>query len=86
LELPGCPEEERAGWELIVSAYGVPLAMRGLRQQELRGVLHSGDVSVVSVDVEQIQQYACRSPVREARGSWQLSDSGHQLVQLLFVR
>ena len=86
LELTGCPETERAGWEIHFSGWGLPLAFRALREEEFRAVRGSGEISVLAVDEGEMGRYACREMVVKSGGDgWGLGGGGRQLMEFLFL-
>ena len=86
LELNGCAASERAGWSIHFTAWGLPVAFRGLTEEQLRGVRGGGEISVVAVDANEAGRYACRELVeRNDRGRWRLGDGGRRVMELLFL-
>ncbi|NBD37578.1 MAG: peptidoglycan DD-metalloendopeptidase family protein [Verrucomicrobia bacterium] len=86
LELDGCAESTRAGWAIHFTAWGLPVAFRGLTGEQLRGVRGRGEISVVAVDANEAGKYACRDLVeRTDEGRWRLGDGGRQVMELLFL-
>lgn len=85
LELPGAPAQATAGWEILLTAWGLPLSLRGLTDQELKGVDRDNEASVVAIDRSALSPYACRDLVLERGGQVRLGPSGETLLQLLFT-
>lgn len=84
LKLDGVSSAERAGWQVILSAWGLPLSMKALSAGELRGTSSPGDISVVGVNREELKRYACRRIVSEKNGAWTIDRGGRQVLELLF--
>jgi hypothetical protein len=84
LWLDGCAPAERAGWEVALSAWGLPLSFKPLAAAELRGTSREGDIAVLAVDREALRQYACRSIVTADAEAVGLDSGGRQVLELLF--
>ena len=84
LKETGCPESERVGWEVTLSPWGLPLGLRGLRERELLGVVHPGDISVIAVNEEGLEAYACRDLTVRRNGNLYLGSGGRRVLELLF--
>lgn len=85
LELEGCGEEVRVGWEVFVSGWGLPLSFRGLAASELRGAANGGEITVVAVDRGEMDRYACRNLLEREGPAWRLGSGGRQLLELLWL-
>jgi len=85
LLLPGCDPSEQAGWEVLLTAWGLPLSFKPLRQGDLNGVVNPGDISVVGVNREALSRYECREIVTEKRGRVVLGDGGQTVMEILFM-
>lgn len=84
LELQGCDPSLRAGWKIVVSGFGLPLAFQGITYEEIRGVTHPGDASVVAADPAELDRFGCRDLVSESSAGFRLDSNGRQLLELLF--
>lgn len=84
LLLPGCDEEQRAGWEVSLSAWGLPLSLKPLRERDLVGVARAGDISVVALNEAAIEEFSCRNILTDRSGQFMLGTGGRQVVELLF--
>lgn len=84
LKLDGCPESERVGWEVILSGWGLPLSLRPLREEALRGVRAPGDISIVAANRSEIEAYACRDLTTDRSGQLYLGRGGRMVLELLF--
>lgn len=85
LLLEGSPEEARQGWEVALSAWGMPISFRALQEGELRGVASEGQISVVAVDQEQLKKFDCRDLVVTRGGRVLLGDGSRRIMELLFM-
>jgi len=85
LSLQGCEEAERKGWEVMLSAWGLPLSFRALGQEELRGVRETGDISVLAVDRNLLKEYDCRRIVSFSGNEVTLGSGGRHVLELLFM-
>lgn len=85
LELPGCPPAARAGWEILLSPWGLPLSLKALTAGELRGVQKAGDASVVAIDRTALTPFACRDLVVERSGQLKPGPGAETVLQLLFT-
>jgi hypothetical protein len=85
LVLPGCRPSERAGWEVLLSPWGLPLSMKALKKDELKGVSSEGDISVVGIDRRTLGEYSCRRIVEESKGKVTLGKGGQTIMELLFM-
>lgn len=80
----GVPLSDTEGWEIIVSAWGFPLAFRSLSAAETVGLQHEGAVRVVAADWQQVDEFACKALVKKTGGGAQLTAAGQRLVELIF--
>lgn len=85
LVLPGCPTGDQAGWEVLLSPWGMPLSLKPLAKAELRGVRKPGDISVVGVDRKALGAYACRRIIEESKGKVSLGSGGAMVLEMLFM-
>lgn len=85
LKADGSPETDRAGWEIALSPWGLPLYLRALRDRELRGARNPGDISVVAVNESGLETYACRDIVIRRNGKPYLGSGGRRVLELLFT-
>ena len=85
LVLPGCQPEEQAGWEVLLSPWGLPLSLKPLARDDLRGVRQAGDISVVGVDRKALGTYACRRIIEESNGKVSLGSGGATVLEMLFM-
>jgi hypothetical protein len=83
LKLDGASESERAGWQVILSGWGLPISMKPLSAEDLRGVPNAGDISVVGVNRDELERYECRNILDEKSGKWSLGNGGRQVLELL---
>ncbi|MFO7726633.1 MAG: M23 family metallopeptidase [Oceanipulchritudo sp.] len=84
LKRPGCPEGERAGWEVTLSPWGLPLGLRGLRDSELLGAVHPGEISVIAINEDGVGAYGCRNLTVRRNGNLYLGSGGRRVLELLF--
>ena len=84
LKLSGAAGSGREGWEVVLSGWGFPLSLKPLSGKGLRGVKAPGDISVVAVNRDELDQYACRRIVSEKNGKWTIGRGGQRILQLLF--
>lgn len=84
LKLDGCSEPQRAGWELILTAWGLPVSLKPLTENELRGVRHAGDISILAINRPALEAFACRKIVSGRNGRFVLASGGHHILELLF--
>lgn len=84
MKLAGATGADRAGWEVVLSGWGMPLSLRPLRVSELRGTERVGDISVVAVNEAELRRYACRKVIRERAGTYHLDRGGRHILELLF--
>ncbi len=85
LVIPGCEAGEQAGWEVILSAWGLPLSIKPLDRVSLLGVKNEGDISVVGVDRTELSRYACRRIVQEGKGKVVLGRGGQAIIEIMFM-
>ncbi len=85
LVLPGCEPSEQAGWEVLLSAWGLPLSFKPIRQEDLNGVRNPGDISVVGINREALEAYACRDIIDERGDRVLLGRGGQTLMEILFM-
>ena len=85
LVIPGCAPEEQAGWEVILSAWGLPLSVKPLSAPELQGVREPGDISVVGVNRQALDRYECRDIISERGGKVSLGRGGQVILEILFM-
>ncbi len=84
LELAGCAEPERAGWEITLAAWGLPLAFKPLRADQLNGPRQPGEAAVVAVNAAALQEFQCRQITRRQGKAVRLGSGGRQVLELLF--
>lgn len=84
LKLAGVSEAERAGWQVILSGWGLPVSMKPLAAGDLRGVPDAGDISVVGVNRDELERYGCRDILDGKDSQWTLGKGGRQMLELLF--
>ncbi|NDV61044.1 M23 family metallopeptidase [Puniceicoccales bacterium CK1056] len=84
LKLSGVSGTERKGWQVLLSAWGLPLSLEALPEEALRGVSNPGDISVVAVNRNELERFACRRIVFEENGTWSIGRGGRQVLELLF--
>jgi len=84
LKLPGAADTVRAGWEVILSGWGLPLSIRPLSRSELRGTENPGDICVVAVNHAELDRFACRRVIQTQGEIYQLDRGGRQIIELLF--
>jgi murein DD-endopeptidase MepM/ murein hydrolase activator NlpD len=85
LVLPGCPPGEQAGWEVLLSPWGLPLSLKPLARDELKGVSKEGDISIVGVDRKALGAFACRRIISESNGKVSLGRGGQTVMEILFM-
>ena len=85
LVLPGCEPAEQAGWEVLLSAWGLPLSFKPVRQEDLNGTRNPGDISVVGVNREALDAYACRDIIEERGSRVLLGRGGQSVMEILFM-
>lgn len=85
LLVKGCSADEQAGWEILLSAWGLPLSFKPVSKSELRGVQKSGDISVLAVNHDLLDAYDCRSIINDNSGKVRLGKNGEMLLELLFM-
>jgi hypothetical protein len=85
LVIPGCEPENQAGWEVLLSAWGLPVAIKPLEKEQLVGARKHGDISVVGVDRTQLSKYGCRRIVQESKGKVVLGRGGQAIIEILFM-
>jgi hypothetical protein len=85
LVIPGCDPLQQAGWEVILSAWGLPLSVKALDRGSLLGVTNEGDISVVGVDRTELSSYACRRIVQEGKGKVVLGRGGQAIIEMMFM-
>lgn len=72
-----------AGWRISIAPFGVPLLFEPLEAVPEGNA--PGEATVVAVDPEQLQQFACRNQVDvRGDGSASIGRGGRQLLELLF--
>lgn len=86
LELPGCEPDLRAGWEVLLSPFGMPLSLRGLQAHELHASLAPGEAAVTALQRDALADFACRDLVRERAGKVELGPVGQRIIGLLFMQ
>jgi hypothetical protein len=84
LELAGVPPALRSGWEVYLTEWGLPVAMRAVSEGQLQG-LGSGQVRIKAVR-SGLSDTPCRHPVRQRGEQIELTASGRQVIELLFSR
>jgi hypothetical protein len=62
----------------------LPLSLRPLREEELRGVRAPGDISIVAANRSEIEAYACRDLTTDRSGQLYLGRGGRMVLELLF--
>ena len=85
LLLPGAGPDKQAGWEVILSAWGMPLSIKPLRADELKGVDAPGAISVVGINRASLDAYGCRDIIDEKRGKVTLGRIGQNIIEILFM-
>lgn len=85
LVLPGCPPEAQAGWEVLLSPWGLPLSLKPLADNELRGATQAGEISVVGIDREALGAFSCRRIIEEKNGKVSLGSGGAMVLEMLFM-
>jgi hypothetical protein len=84
LKLDGVSGPDRAGWQVVLSGWGMPLSLKALSGDELRGVPEVGDISVVAINRDEVERYECRNIVSEKNNKWTIGRGGKQVLELLF--
>ena len=85
LVVDGCRESEQAGWEILLSAWGLPISFKPISLEQLQGAAEMGDVSVVAVNRPLLDQFSCRSIISERSGEVSLARNGEMIIELLFM-
>ncbi len=85
LVIEGCAESNQAGWEILLSAWGMPLSFKPISKTELKGVRTMGDISVLGVNRVLLSDYGCRSIISEKSGKVSLGKTGKMIIELLFM-
>jgi hypothetical protein len=85
LLLSGAEPSLQTGWEVVLSAWGLPLSIKPLRVDELKGVDAPGDISVVGINRAALEAYDCRRIVDEKQGKVVLGRNGRNLIEILFM-
>lgn len=85
LVIPGSELGEQAGWEVILSAWGLPLSVKPLDRGSLIGVRNEGDISVVGIDRTELSRYACRRIVQESKDKVVLGRGGQAIIEIMFM-
>lgn len=85
LVLPGCDPKEQAGWEILLSPWGLPLSIKPLSKKALQGVVKEGDISIVGVSRGALADFACRRIVSEKNGKVTLGRGGQTAFEILFM-
>lgn len=85
LVIPGCEPDDQAGWEVILSAWGLPLSVKPVDRASLLGVRNYGDISVVGIDRTELSKYACRRIVQESKNKVVLGRGGQAIIEIMFM-
>ncbi len=84
MQLPADQAGPVVGWEITVSAWGLPLTFKPLTAAAIDPDLKEGAVRVLAYDATLLEQYACREIVRMNSGRVLLGSGGQALMSLLF--
>ena len=85
LVLDGCSDAERAGWEILLSGWGLPISIKPIARASLKGVHNEGDISVLGVDQAELDKYGCRRIVSTKGDKVSLGRGGQTILELLFM-
>lgn len=85
LVIDGCAESEQMGWEILLTAWGLPISFKPISAGELQGAKNMGDVSVLAVNRPLLEEFACRSIISERSGRVSLARNGEMIIELLFM-
>lgn len=82
--MPGA-QEAIGGWELALSAWGLPLRLTPLSPQAGEALGPPGSARIVAVDPQALERYACRKMARlDPQGQARWGSGGHRVLELLF--
>ncbi len=85
LVVEGCDPSEQAGWEILLTAWGLPISFKPVSLSELQGAEEMGDVSILAVNHALLDEFACRSIVTERGDKVSLGRNGEMIMELLFM-
>jgi len=84
LLIPNGSSQDRAGWEIRISGWGLPLSFKPLSSGELKTISREGEARVTAINWSEVNKYACRDMVEKVGDSVILSSGGIRLLDLLF--
>lgn len=85
LWVDGVDRNQLQGWDITLSAWGLPLAFESLDHAGVAKIGYAGQVKIVRLNRERLAEFACRSIVRENANGVRLGSGGKQILELLFT-
>lgn len=73
-----------AGWEITLTAWGLPLSLKPLSARDMGPAMREGEAQVLAIDADQLQAFACRDIVAQDGGVARLGSGGLRIIELLF--
>lgn len=77
-------EGDLIGWEIQLTAWGLPIAWKALGENSALASAAPGEVRLEAFDSEAISDFACRGMVSQSNGQYRLGNGALRIVKLLF--
>lgn len=84
MELPTELAGPVAGWEITLTAWGLPLSLKPLSAGDMGPAMREGEAQVLAIDADQLQAFACRDIVVQDGVVARLGSGGRRIIELLF--